>query len=74
MLHLRGLLMLSTLGSELGRFAGDEGGFLEGDWLLVAAIIGGALSLSSFFGYNIGQIVSQAFDDVIMSALRKAGA
>jgi hypothetical protein len=66
--------MLSVLKTELARFASDDGGFLEGDWLLVVAILGGALSLSSYFGYNIGHIVAQAFDDLIMSALRKAGA
>jgi hypothetical protein len=66
--------MLSAFKSELGRFASDEGGFLEGDWFLVVAILGGALSLSSYLGYNIGHIVSQAFDDLIMSALRRAGA
>ncbi len=65
--------MLDTIGSQLKRFLRDDGGFLEGDWLLIAAIIGGGLGLTSYLGFNIGHIVSEAFDDLIMTALRKAG-
>lgn len=73
-LQLRGVLMFTTVKSQLGRLVRDEGGFLEGDWVMIAGILGVALSLSSYFGYNIGHIVGQAFDDLILSALRRAGA
>jgi hypothetical protein len=65
--------MLSKLANECRRFYTDDGGFMEGDWVLVLGSIAGGLTLSSNFGYNIGHIVSQAFDDMIMTALRKAG-
>jgi hypothetical protein len=65
--------MLTAATAEISRFATDEGGLVEADWLLIVGILGSALSLSSFFGYNIGNIVSQAFDDVVLGALRRAG-
>jgi hypothetical protein len=64
---------MSRLRAELRRFAHCDGGFLEGDWALVIGTVVGGLAFSSYLGWNIGEIVSDAFDRMIMDAMRKAG-